>query len=38
MLSFGDDLYHYFNQATMIAEKLVSEPKTVGQNGDSSNA
>lgn len=38
MLSFGDDLYHYFNQATMITEKLASEPKTVGQIGDSSNA
>ena len=38
MLSFGADLYHYFNQATMITEKLVSEPKTVRQTGDSSNA
>lgn len=38
MLSFGDGLYHYFNQATMITEKLVSEPKTVRQIGDSSNA
>ncbi len=38
MLSFGAGLYHYFNQATMITEKLVSEPKTVRQTGDSSNA
>jgi hypothetical protein len=38
MLSFGDDLYHYFNQATIITEKFVSETKTIRQTGDRSNA
>lgn len=37
MLSFGDDLYHYFNQATMITEKFVSETNTIRQTGDRSN-